>query len=406
MSTFQAIGGVSRSLQTLLRDRMEIPPLPSTVTAVPVTVGTPAEDDDTTSPRINLFLFRVSENEYLKNQEIPGRGHPAAYGRPPLSLDLHYLITAYGSSSEGDGGLTNETLAHYLLGSAMRVLHDFPVITEAMETGDGLPILDPSLHDEFERVKLTLNPLSLEDMTEIWTALTLSYRLSVAYAVSVVQIESQAARRYPRPVGELPEAGPRVTVVTLNTPRIDRFRVRRQEAPAEESPVPYARIGDGLVVLGGGFVRGETVARVGTVAVPPLADPAVTDERLEIVIPDDPELQPGAQPLKVIRQIELGEPPEPRSGFHSNLAVLMLVPRVTGAGHDGTTVTVAGSRLYLEGHDGQAIVGDQVVGASEYTSASPASISFPLPALDPGTYVVRVRVNGAESIDSETITVP
>jgi hypothetical protein len=84
----------------------------------------------------------------------------------------------------------------------------------------------------------------------------------------------------------------------------------------------------------------------------------------------------------------------------------MLVPRVTGASHDGTTVTISGSRLYLEGHDGQTIIGDQIVDASEYTSASPTSISFPLPALDPGTYVVRVRVNGAESIDAETIAVP
>lgn len=406
MSTYQAIGGVSSSLQTLLRDRMEIPPLPSGVTTVPVTIGTPAEDDDTATPRINLFLFRVSENEFLKNQEIPGHGHPAAYGRPPLSLDLHYLITAYGTSSESDGDLTTETLAHYLLGSAMRVLHDFPVITEGLETSGGLSILDPSLHDEFERVKLSLNPLSLEDMTEIWTSLTLPYRLSVAYAVSVVQIESQATRRYPRPVGELPDAGPRVKVVTLVTPRIDRFRVRRQEAPDEESAVPYARIGDGLVVMGGGFVEDETVLRLGTVLVPPLADPAVTDERLEFDLPDDDELQPGAQPLQVIRQIELGEPPEPRSGFHSNLAVFMLVPRVTGASHDGVTVTVSGSRLFLEHHDCQTIVGDQIVDASEYTSASPTSISFPLPSLDPDTYVVRVRVNGAESIDLETITVP
>ena len=178
MSNYLAIGGVSATLQTLLRDRMEIPPLPSGDPSIPITIGTPADDDDTDAPRINLFLYQVTENSSLKNQEIPGHGHPAAYGRPPLSLNLHYLITAYGASAGSDGDFADETLAHYLLGSAMRVLHDYPVIIEALETGDSQPILDPSLQDEFERVKLYLEPLSLEDATQVWTALTLPYRLA------------------------------------------------------------------------------------------------------------------------------------------------------------------------------------------------------------------------------------
>lgn len=407
MSDYTALGGVSRSLRTLLQDRMGIPPLPSGFTTVPVTIGTPDEDDDVEVPRVNLFLYRVTENRFYKNQEIPGHGHPAAYGRPPLTLDLHYLVTAYGQTKETGAQFSDETLAQWLLGSAMRVLHDYPVITEDLENGDGNPILDPSLLGEFEQVKLCLEPLSLEDLTKAWTALTIPFRLSAAYTVSVVQIESQGPRRYPRPVGPLPDAGPRVTVVTFRPPRIDQIRVRRQDLPADTQPslVPYARIGDRLVLLGTAFVKDETMVRIGPVDVTPEADPGITNERLEVTIPDDGELQPGAQPVRAYRQVQLGQPPEDRPGFQSNLSIFMLVPRIDNVGLAAGTLTITGSRLFQENRSCQTILGDEVVEVDDYDTASPTSISFVLPTLAPDTYTVRVRVNGAESIDGATVTV-
>src|SRR6185503_3219574 len=154
MADFQAIGGVSATLQTLLQDRMDFPPdlLPVGQT-VAVTVDAPPayEPDDGAAPaelpQVNLFLYRVTENAFLKNQEIPGRGG-AAYGTPPLSLELFYLLTAYGRSSAGED-IGDSKLAHHLLGSAMRVFHDFPVITESLARHAapviGDPILDPRL---------------------------------------------------------------------------------------------------------------------------------------------------------------------------------------------------------------------------------------------------------------------
>src|SRR5687767_918056 len=131
MSDYRGIGGVSATLQVLLRDRLELPLLqfPS-VTNVQVTVGMPPEPDTTggtaEEPRINLFLYRVSENGYLKNQEIPGRGS-SGYGSPPLSLELHYLLTAYGTTQEG--ALPSDAkLSHHLFGNAMRVLHDNAIV--------------------------------------------------------------------------------------------------------------------------------------------------------------------------------------------------------------------------------------------------------------------------------------
>ena len=405
MSDYLAIGSVSATLRNLLSDRMDIPPLPGGSTTVPITISTPGEDDDVEAARINLYLYLVSESASYKNQEIPGHGHPAAYGRPPLSLELHYLVTAYGAFTETGSDFADETVAQYLLGSAMRVLHDYPIITADLENQASQPILDLSLQGQFERIKMTLESLSLEDASKIWTALALPMRPSAAYKVTVVQIESKLLRGYAKPVGELPDAGPRVKVVTLNTPKIDDLRVKRQGTPPNDPPAtaPYARIGDTLVLQGTGFIRGETAVRIGTVSIPPAT---LSETSMTAVLPDDPALEPGVQPVKVTRTIALGDPETPHTGFHSNLAVFMLVPHVTSAVLAAGVLTVQGARLFAENKDCQTIIGDVVIPSANYLTHTPAQISMTLPTMPAGTYGVRVRVNGAECLDQETITVP
>lgn len=97
MSNHLAIGGVSLTLKALLEDRMEFgaPALPANQ-KVTLTISAPdVTHQGINGPRLNVFLYHISENGYLKNQEIPGHGHPGDYGHPPLSLELYYLITTY-----------------------------------------------------------------------------------------------------------------------------------------------------------------------------------------------------------------------------------------------------------------------------------------------------------------------
>ena len=380
MSDFHAIGGVSATLQALLRDRMEVP------TEVPgglfeVTVGPPqgpsANNQDAEPPRVNLFLYRVTENAQLKNQEIPGHGHPAAFGHPPLSLDLHYLLTAYGTTD--DNGQMNETISHFLLGSAMRALHDNPVIHDGLVTGGGQSILHASLRGEFERVKVTLEPLTVEDLSKVWTAITQPYRISAAYMVNVVQIESQRRRSFPRPVGEPPLAGPRVIVVPMKAPRITEVRVRRPgDPPALERRFAFARIGDVLILRGnefnGGEVRvflGEVDASAGILGVRP--------DRLEVTVPDHPDLQPGAVQVAV----RVGTPELPQTGFRSNEAVFMLVPRndLITPNLAGTPrrLLIQGERLFLDRFTGETLTGENAVAKDAYLAAVPTSITVPVP---------------------------
>jgi hypothetical protein len=411
MSGFKAIAGVSSTLKRLLEDQMEVEeeenvPVPE---HIPVTIAPPdIPVPEAPGKRVNLYLYQVTENAHLKNQEIPGQGHPGAYGHPPLCLNLHYLLTAFAGNEANE---TADLQAQQILGNAMRVLHDFAIITPAlhMNADPAQPILDLSLLDEFERIKITLEPLNLEDFSKIWTALPqANFRRSVAYQVSVVQIESRRPRRFPRLVGEPPAAGPRVHVVPFRSPQISEIRVRRPDDPPDlERTFPYARIGDTLIIRGRNFAGEATRVILGSVD----ATAQIADDRIEVVIPGNLELQPGAQPVQVILDVPMGEPPQPRGGFRSNLGVFMLVPRIASLspnlGTTPRTLQIDGARLFHPELECLTLVGDTLIRSDTYTTATPTTITCDLPdSLGSGNYAVRVRVNGAESIDDMTLSIP
>jgi hypothetical protein len=417
-----AVAAVGLTLQALLADRVQHPS--GDGTAVPVNLGAPGPDRDPEGaidePRVNLFLYQVVENGYLKNQEILGRGHPGTYGHPPLSLDLRYLVTVFGSRMGGT--FLDETPAHQLLGSAMQVLNDNALITGALVTRRppaGRLILDPALRDESEAIKVTLHPLGLEELYNVWTALELSYRLSVAYEVSVVQIESTRPRRHPRPVGEPPLAGPRVVAVPLRRPQLTSIGVRRAGDPLRlERSVPYVRIGDTLVLHGSRLSGGGLVVRLGRLEVPPTTV-ATAGDTIEVDIPDDALLAPGTHTVAVAAIV----PGMPGAAVASGGVPIVLVPQVSGVSVAGRRLTVTGTRLLDGAAPAEILVGDTIVERAAYQAGStdtavdvlladtlpafPAAARVsgalaPFPAL-PGSFDMSIRV-GAEGPHVVTLT--
>ncbi len=386
MATHTAIRAVSSSIRNLLLAEMEDGP-------VDVTVARPDADIVPVSgSRINLFLYKVDENASLKNMDLPGRGHPGAFGRPPLSIDLHYLVTAYGPNEE------DELETHQLLGNAMRVLHDHAMILGAN--------LDSTLENEIEHVKLYLEPLSLEELSKIWSAVTRPMRTSVSYLVTVVQIENQLPRKFQRPVAEPPVGGPRIKAVTWRAPRIEQVLVIRHDDPTNrERPVAYARISDRLVLRGSGFSSDGLRVLLGTVDAT-ASVVSIAPDRIEVTIPDDPALQPGTTPLMTQNDLMLGDPETPHPGFASNVAPFVLVPEITGLVLAANSLTVNGTRLVHDTLPSLTIVGESIVSSADYTTSTPTQIAFDLPNLPAGESLVRVRVNGAESFDEETVVIP
>jgi hypothetical protein len=412
LSNYLAIAGVSSTLRTLLRDRMTNP--------VPVTIAPPdATISGSTGQRVNLYLYQITENAYLKNQEIPGEGYPGAHGHPPLSLNLYYLATGYGSSeTAADGDLD----AQQVLGDAMRVLHDYAIITpdltitrpSAGTVGD--PILDTSLRNEFERVKLMMVPSSLDDLSKLWMALSeVNFRRSVTYEVSVVQIQSQLPRRRALPVKTR-----RLHAALVRRPEISEV-YRTPVNPGDPVGDVRAKIGDNLTIEGRGFKAPKTWVRLG--GVDPIGVAPSSDGRIQLPVPDDVRLQPGPQVVEVLTQrsdevvqggLDKGQVVTDQSLTVSNQSVFMLVPGIgslnPSSGPAATTqLTVNGSRLFNQGLKSFLLIGDVEIPVAP--PQTPISITVPLAALAAAApslatnvdYPVRVQVNGALSAEDNLI---
>lgn len=172
MSLSSAIGDVTLTLQELLRNRQ------SPLNLFDVSLKSPAEEtiEPNMRPRVNLFLFRVTENPFGRNQPWQPAG-TGALTYPPLTLNLFYVMTPFSEDKLDE---------HRVMGEAMRVLHDNTVVRGALLKG--------SLENTQEEIKVELAPLPLEDLTRIWNALNKPYRLSVAYEVRLITVDSQVER--------------------------------------------------------------------------------------------------------------------------------------------------------------------------------------------------------------------
>lgn len=434
MADHTAIAAVSRTLRTLLLDRM-------TGTAS-VTIAPPdVTVSGVTSARVNIYLFQVMENSELKNQEIPGHGHPAAYGRPPLSLNLRYLLTTRSATEDtADSDLNAQTL----LGDVMHVLHehggriDSLAITDPGAGTVGEPILDPALRDEFERVKVILHPVDLDDLTKVWSALSEeNFRRSVVYDVTVVQIESTGPRPAPQPVETR-----RIHAIVRRRPVIRRIYVT--PGPTEPIGELRVRVGDEVTIIAEHTLADRLYVRFG--GLEPIRVSPPGDGRIRIVVPDDQypidldnaamrpipvsdRLQPGPVEVQVIAQhpvegveggLGAGVNIAEERRFRSNTALLQLVPGLTGIapanGPAATVLQVNGSRLWHEDAEvAEVIIGDAAVAirtpqpGDPWAAPTPTSVEIPvsdaatlLPAPQPGdaAYPVAVQVDGARSRDS------
>lgn len=172
MSTSTAIGDVTRSLSDLLTKLQE--PKDS----FGVSLESPADEKiDDTRPKINLYLFRIEENPFAKNRDWKAVGGDGLH-KVPLSLNLFYVVTPYAKKQE-DG--------HRVLGEAMRVFYDNSIIAPVL--------LVDSLKNTAEQLKLDLCSFNLEDLTRVWNAFNVPYRLSVCYQARIVFIDSTVERK-------------------------------------------------------------------------------------------------------------------------------------------------------------------------------------------------------------------
>lgn len=135
------------------------------------------EDANALDKVVSIFLHRITRNEQLRS---PSRIVDRPDAQPILFLDLHYLITYWGSSPEAE---------QVILSWVMQQLESNPVLDSSVLSG-----ADWSTS---ETVQLVPTNLSLEDILRIWDALGPKYRLSVSYIARYARVDRQMAAAGP-----------------------------------------------------------------------------------------------------------------------------------------------------------------------------------------------------------------
>ncbi|MFO0979798.1 MAG: DUF4255 domain-containing protein [Planctomycetaceae bacterium] len=108
---------------------------------------------------------------------IPTKVKSGETGSPPLALNLYYLLTAYGDAER------EEDDHRRCLALACGVLHDKAALrTIDIQNATGATSLkNAALESQFEQVKITPEPLTLEEMSKLWTTFQTQYRISAAF---------------------------------------------------------------------------------------------------------------------------------------------------------------------------------------------------------------------------------
>lgn len=136
---------------------------------------------------ISLFLYRIEINAGLRN--LPNRtGLDGISRRAPLPLDLYYLLTVWAE---------DVVRQQRVLGWAMRALEDAPVLSAGRlnHFGPETDVFRPN-----ETIEIIFNSLSIQDISNIWSAFKISVPVSVAYIARVVGVDSTIPAEESAPV--------------------------------------------------------------------------------------------------------------------------------------------------------------------------------------------------------------
>jgi hypothetical protein len=138
-----------------------------------ISLDSPFDLQDNDSVKLSIYLYRITEDATTKNH-FPVQGNGAQQRKPPLTLDLHYLVTPLV------GTVIDQQI---VLGKVMQVFYDRAIL----EGND----LSGSLAASGEEIRLILKPVALEETTRVWQAMEMSYRLSLVYLARVAIVDSR-----------------------------------------------------------------------------------------------------------------------------------------------------------------------------------------------------------------------
>ena len=421
MSNYLAIATITAALRNALQNVLDVDvPGATVVTQPPKSTGIGNQ-----AAEVCLYLFRVTPNAALRNSDLPTRRSGGTrVKRPQVALDLHYLISLYGDEAD--------LVPQRMLGSIVRTLHAQPVLTRqviqsAMTDPNYVFLTGSDLAEAAESIKFYPNALSLEELSKLWSVFfQVPYALSIAYQASVVTIESQASVQAALPVRER-----LIYAMPLKQPVVGS--VASQTGPGE--PI----FADTTLVISGRQLRGE-VASVSLCGMEiPLNESAIAETRIVLPLagigasppfPTGGFLRAGVQGLQVVHRLPMGSPPIPHQGVASNVYPFVIRPRITSVSAsnlqhlggnqrsadihlDVFPAVDADTRISMllnefnppAGRPPWAYVIQHTPPAGSSPPGPTTSLTIPVDRVQSATYLVRLQIDGAESILNPDITV-
>lgn len=378
---------------------------------------------------LNLYLFHLTENKFLKNYfwsqasitgQPPGPPlQPIAY--EPLCLDLFYLLTAQSQAS-----YVNE---QQVMSVAMRALHEYGTVKLATPTPTG---------EAISEVSLGLESPTWDELARLWQALTVPLRATAQYRAGVAMllpepgpltspihptqwtIVSQPATWDPDdtsdpPVPVLYGTSRRVTYLAPVTgPR------EFDQVPASAAPAPAPAGGQAFMLRGYNLVDAdpvylieygpggaETETDITATWKQPLAPPYTTQPVGGVpFMLRPPPTPPGSCPPPGQYGLRIGQPGDP--AWRSATVPFSIAPWIDPAGgpllnpsggtysFTSTNIPATGAELRLgtvpltQITSGAPAAGQWVLGGATVTFAAPAG-------LPTANYAIRIRAGNVEA---------
>jgi hypothetical protein len=404
VSNALAIATVTTALAQIVRTAAQ-----SAVGGAEVLTSRP-DPNATPGYRIHLFLYQVTPNGAMRNNDLPTRSsNGRLIQRPAVALDLHYLLAFYGNEIELE--------PQRMLGAVFRDLNAKPVLTKHMiQDAVANPILSRSnLAESVEKVKFTPLAVSLEEMSKIWSVFfQIPYALSVAYQGTMVLIESDEAARPSLPVLSRGEKDKGVDTLLGPFPSLDRAYYGMPHdliLQARPPSLPAAQLGLAVIVKGRNL-NGENVflrfrhsrrdlrnsqdqELVTELRIAP-EDQSPTE--LKAVLPSgtgttQTDWAPGVYTVTAVKQ-----PPGSERESTSNALPIAIAPIIADTEVQTGTVTIT---CKPQIHPGQQAVlllaGREIVGEIDVNNSD--KVIFDTTKLPPvNNELIRLRVDGIESM--------
>lgn len=371
---YDIVASVTRAIAHRLQDAVN--QTDGAIAQTLVTTRRPGAGDPGSQPQINVYLFQVTPNPYLRNLHEPWRVDGRQVEQPATALDLFYLLSFTGSED------IDRLEPQRLLGIVTNALNVNATIveTDLQPTGAGTkpaPIAAPTTS-----VQLTPHSLTVEEMSRLWAMFPQApYQLSVCYRASAALVVADVPLQpSPPPVQVSPN------VASGLPPVIDEVVL----------PVGGAVYGDVLTLRGQKLAAADTQVLLDGVALPV---GSVSDSEVTFTA-GAPGVAAGQDSLRVARASVVSDPVTLRlgpvvqssrakvkadGGVWSGHVELTLAPPL----QPGQTLELD---LFSAGGDGGSY---GFIHVEPFGDAPTTKVEVPVTGVAAGQYAVRATVDGA-----------